>query len=90
MDVYTSSANLQPNGISQAIAYRLLRHCQCGLIPFWYRGLTPQTFPPGGIKGFQEHSQRVAQFYAKRRNQFEAIAKRHLEGIATWVSPVAG
>ncbi|KAJ9108584.1 hypothetical protein QFC19_002300 [Naganishia cerealis] len=70
MDVLTSAANLQPNGMSQAIAYRLLRH--------W------------GIKGFQEHSQRVAQFYANRRNQFEAIAKRHLEGIATWVSPVAG
>ncbi|KAJ9115906.1 hypothetical protein QFC22_005049 [Naganishia vaughanmartiniae] len=70
MDVLTSAANLQPNGMSQAIAYRLLRH--------W------------GIKGFQEHSQRVAQFYADRRNQFEAIAKRHLDGIATWVSPVAG
>ncbi|KAJ9107698.1 hypothetical protein QFC21_001158 [Naganishia friedmannii] len=70
MDVLTSAANLQPNGMSQAIAYRLLRH--------W------------GIKGFQEHSQRVAQFYAHRRNQFEAIAKRHLDGIATWVSPVAG
>ena len=50
----------------------------------------PPANPKGGIKGFQEHSQRVAQFYAKRRNQFEAIAKRHLEGIATWVSPVAG
>lgn len=28
MDVYTSAANLQPNGMSQAIAYRLLRHCK--------------------------------------------------------------
>lgn len=28
MDVFTSAANLQPNGMSQAIAYRLLRHCK--------------------------------------------------------------
>jgi tryptophan aminotransferase len=91
MDVLTSAANLQPNGMSQAIAYRLLRHCT-------FHSLTTRIgcsadgseMGVGGIKGFQEHGQRVAQFYAHRRNQFEAIAKRHLDGIATWVSPVAG
>jgi tryptophan aminotransferase len=44
----------------------------------------------GGIEGFIDHGERVAAFYASRRDKFEAIAKKHLDGIATWVSPVAG
>lgn len=44
----------------------------------------------GGIEGFSDHGERVAAFYASRRDKFEAIAKKHLDGIATWVSPVAG
>lgn len=70
MDTNTSSANLQPNGVAQAVALRLLRH--------W------------GIKGFLDHTERVAQFYAGRRDIFEAIAHKHLDGLAKWVSPVAG
>ncbi|KAH8081806.1 pyridoxal phosphate-dependent transferase [Filobasidium floriforme] len=70
MDVASSTANLQPNGVAQAVALRLLR--------YW------------GIQGFIDHCERVAAFYAKRRDKFEAIARKHLDGIATWVSPVAG
>lgn len=44
----------------------------------------------GGIKGFLEHGRRVAQFYAARRVIFEAMAHKHLDGLATWTSPVAG
>jgi hypothetical protein len=29
-------------------------------------------------------------FYAERREVFEAIARKHLDGLARWVSPVAG
>lgn len=43
-----------------------------------------------GVKGFVEHGQRVAAFYAARRDKFEALAHKHLDGLATWVSPVAG
>ncbi len=32
----------------------------------------------------------MADFYAYRRNIFEAIVHKHLDGLATWVSPVAG
>jgi tryptophan aminotransferase len=44
----------------------------------------------GGIDGFLTHSHSVALFYANRRNIFEAIAHKYLDGLATWVSPVAG
>lgn len=43
-----------------------------------------------GVQGFVEHGQRVAAFYAARRDKFEALAHKHLDGLATWVSPVAG
>jgi tryptophan aminotransferase len=36
------------------------------------------------------HAQQVANFYADRREKFEAIARKHLDGLATWNSPVAG
>jgi len=43
-----------------------------------------------GVQGFLTHAQSVADFYAARRERFEAIAHKHLDGLATWVSPVAG
>ncbi|RXK35822.1 tryptophan aminotransferase [Tremella mesenterica] len=43
-----------------------------------------------GIKGFLAHSTAVAHFYAERREKFEALAHKHLDGLATWVSPKAG
>ena len=36
------------------------------------------------------HSHAVADFYAHRRTIFETIAHKHLDGLARWVSPVAG
>ena len=44
----------------------------------------------GGIDGFLAHAQDVADFYAARRERFEAIAHKYLDGLATWVSPTAG
>jgi tryptophan aminotransferase len=43
-----------------------------------------------GVDGFMSHSRAVAQFYAERRVWFEEIAHKHLDGLASWVSPVAG
>jgi len=43
-----------------------------------------------GIEGFLAHSKAVADFYATRRRTFESFAHKHLDGLATWVSPVAG
>lgn len=45
---------------------------------------------PGGHDGFLSHSRVVAQFYAERRATFEALAHKYLDGLASWVSPVAG
>ncbi|OCF79059.1 tryptophan aminotransferase [Kwoniella mangroviensis CBS 8886] len=43
-----------------------------------------------GIDGFLAHGRSVAKLYAERRAEFEAIAHKYLDGLATWVSPVAG
>ena len=43
-----------------------------------------------GVDGFMSHSRAVASFYAERREWFEQLAHKHLDGLASWVSPVAG
>lgn len=43
-----------------------------------------------GHQGFYEHTLRVAQLYKKRRDFFEAAARKHLDGLATWVQPDTG
>lgn len=43
-----------------------------------------------GIDGFLAHTRRVAAFYKQKRDMFEKIAHKHLDGLATWVSPEAG
>lgn len=43
-----------------------------------------------GIEGFLAHTRRVAQFYRDKRDMFERVAHKHLDGLATWVSPDAG
>ena len=32
----------------------------------------------------------MADFYAERRQRFEDLAHKHLDGLAKWVSPTAG
>jgi tryptophan aminotransferase len=44
----------------------------------------------GGVEGFLNHAQHVADFYASRRQRFEDLAHKHLDGLAKWVSPTAG
>ena len=45
-----------------------------------------------GIPGFLRHVDNVARYYAKRRDNFEAKARKVLgeAGVAQWVTPVAG
>lgn len=43
-----------------------------------------------GHKGLVAHCDRVAEFYKTKRDMFEKIAQRHLKGVATWTTPVAG
>ncbi|ODO06131.1 tryptophan aminotransferase [Cryptococcus wingfieldii CBS 7118] len=43
-----------------------------------------------GLEGFLNHGRQVAHLYATRRAQFEASAHKYLDGLASWVSPVAG
>ena len=43
-----------------------------------------------GVDGFMSHSRAVAAFYAERRHWYEALAHKYLDGLASWVSPVAG
>lgn len=43
-----------------------------------------------GLDGFVAHTQRVAAFYKAKRDMFERVVHRYLDGLATWVSPEAG
>lgn len=43
-----------------------------------------------GNDGFLKHCQNVAEFYRSKRDMFEAAAKKHLDGVAEWTTPVAG
>jgi len=43
-----------------------------------------------GHAGWDEHIERVQQFYSDRRNIFLALAEKHLTGLATWWVPSAG
>ena len=47
-------------------------------------------FNKWGMDGFFEHTYRVAKYYDKKREMFERVAHKHLDGLATWVSPDAG
>lgn len=85
-DILTSTgANLHTSAVSQAVAYCLLKHCQ-----YIHPSLSFAQGTSGGMPGFLRHSASVADFYAARRNTFEAIAHKYLDGLASWVSPVAG
>ncbi|WVR08942.1 hypothetical protein IAU60_006001 [Kwoniella sp. DSM 27419] len=43
-----------------------------------------------GMDGFLAHGRAVAKLYGDRRAEFEAVCHKYLDGLATWVSPVAG
>lgn len=43
-----------------------------------------------GHEGLVAHCNRVAAFYKAKRDMFEVVAQRHLKGVATWTTPVAG
>jgi tryptophan aminotransferase len=43
-----------------------------------------------GYEGFVAHTERVAAFYKDKRDMFEKVAHKYLDGLASWVSPDAG
>ncbi|GAA5922353.1 hypothetical protein JCM1841_003080 [Sporobolomyces salmonicolor] len=43
-----------------------------------------------GLDGFLAHTRRVAAFYKAKRDMFEKVAHKYLDGLASWVSPDAG
>ncbi|KAH8928881.1 PLP-dependent transferase [Atractiella rhizophila] len=54
------------------------------------QALVLKLFKAWGISGLKAHCAEVAAFYKSQRDMFEAAAKEHLEGLATWVTPTAG
>ena len=38
-----------------------------------------------GHDGFIQHTTRVAEFYRIKRDMFEIVAHKHLDGLASWV-----
>lgn len=43
-----------------------------------------------GIEGFLAHCKGVAATYRARRDAFERVARKHLDGLGEWTTPVAG
>lgn len=43
-----------------------------------------------GHDEFMQHTQRVAMFYKEKRDMFELAARKHLDGLASWVTPDCG
>lgn len=56
----------------------------------WLTRPSRASFSTGGIQGFLNHAVQVAKLYENRRIWFEELAHKHLDGLATWVSPTAG
>ncbi|WVO15334.1 hypothetical protein L204_102990 [Cryptococcus depauperatus] len=54
------------------------------------QGIALRLMQHWGIDGFLNHCHAVANLYAQRRERFEAVAHKYLDGLAKWVSPVAG
>jgi tryptophan aminotransferase len=43
-----------------------------------------------GYDGFRKHTESVSELYREKRDIFERAMKKHLDGLADWVSPEAG
>lgn len=43
-----------------------------------------------GYDGLRAHVERVAQFYHAKRDVFEGLMRKHLDGLAEWATPEAG
>lgn len=43
-----------------------------------------------GPEGLLKHCSHVSEFYRVKRDMFEAAARKHLDGVAEWTTPVAG
>ena len=43
-----------------------------------------------GYDGFRKHTEEVSNLYRVKRDIFEKVMKRHLEGLADWDTPEAG
>lgn len=54
------------------------------------QGLAYALFNHWGHDEFLNHCKRVSKFYEVQRDMFEVAAKKHLDGLATWVTPMAG
>ena len=54
------------------------------------QGIVYRLLEHWGVSGFLQHTVRVAAFYKKQCELAEKYAHKHLDGLATWVSPSAG
>ncbi|KAI0635984.1 PLP-dependent transferase [Trametes polyzona] len=52
--------------------------------------LTLRLLKEWGYAGLRAHVERVAQFYHAKRDAFEALMRKHLDGLAEWATPEAG
>ncbi|KIM80393.1 hypothetical protein PILCRDRAFT_97962 [Piloderma croceum F 1598] len=54
------------------------------------QAITLKLLTSWGYEGFFKHTHAVSQFYKGKRDVFERMLHKHLEGLAEWTSPEAG
>jgi DNA-binding transcriptional MocR family regulator len=54
------------------------------------QAITLKLLTSWGYEGFFKHTHAVSQFYKEKRDIFERMLHKHLEGLAEWSSPEAG
>jgi len=54
------------------------------------QAITLKLLTAWGYEGFFTHTRTVSQFYQDKRDAFEKVLHKHLEGLIEWSSPQAG
>lgn len=59
-------------------------------VPSLTQAIAYSLFSGWGYDGLKKHVDYVSQFYRAKRDVFENAMKKHLDGLAQWVTPEAG
>ena len=79
-----SSISLITNRLHNQTAIANLHACGIS------QAITLKLLTSWGYDGFLQHTRTVSEFYRQKRDVFEKVLHKHLEGLAEWSSPEAG
>jgi tryptophan aminotransferase len=95
VDLNTSNTNLQPSWVPLSFTPFFPPSSTDSYLRFSSVSSTTQAIVlvllnKWGLDGFLAHTRRVAAFYKAKRDMFEKVAHKYLDGLATWVTPDSG